>query len=204
MGTVCDVGLAAGLLLIWQVGPGPVRAIAPGAARSTSVADVFLSSAWLTSSPQAGPDPTATIYGPPPNVIGGHLQSLLESMWRDSPTFRRQCVRIAAATSLTVTLRTDFTRTRATVRATTTFTLKPGGLTADVILFGMGDEPELVAHEVEHVIERLDGARLQGDECGSPSESCRAVEAGRRVAREVSEARRARRPGRGVSGRLSF
>jgi hypothetical protein len=69
---------------------------------------------------------------------------------------------------------------------------------ADVVLPFGRDHVELIAHELEHVLEQVEGVTVKTSACradgptGEALESCRAVEMGRRVAREVSEARLAR------------
>ena len=136
--------------------------------------------------------------GPPANLEGGAFQSLVERMWQDSPTFRRQCLRLRAARTLTVVVRASLPRTD--VRATTSIQRRQGDLVrAEVVLFSLKEASELIAHEIEHVIEQLDGVVLKRDDCGRGvsrdgkiAESCRAVEAGRRVVREVEQARRGR------------
>ncbi len=136
--------------------------------------------------------------GPPANLEAGAFQSLVDRMWQDSPTFRRQCLRLRAARTLTVVVRADLPRTD--VRATTSIQRRQGDLVrAEVVLFSLKEASELIAHEIEHVIEQLDGVVLKRDECGRGvtrdgkiAESCRAVEAGRRVVREVEQARRGR------------
>jgi Tol biopolymer transport system component len=133
--------------------------------------------------------------GPPANLKAGAFHSLVASMWRVSPTFKRQCLRLAAEPTLNVTLSAD-AQERSSARAVTSMSFKSGALIrANVVLFSIADAPELIAHEIEHVIEQLDGIALTG-ECGRITghdgriETCRAVEAGRRVAREVEEAQR--------------
>jgi len=99
---------------------------------------------------------------PPPNlVISSMFRPLVESMLRDSPTFRRQCVRIAAEPGLTVHLSFSPPPRRSTHRAVTRFTRNAGGhLTAIVDIGALEDTQELIAHELEHVIEQLDGVDL--------------------------------------------
>ena len=119
-------------------------------------------------------------------------------MWQDSPTFRRQCHRLQAERTLTVVVRADLPRTD--VRAITSIQRQGGNLVrAEVVLFSLREASELIAHEIEHVIEQLDGVVLKRDECGQGvtrngkvGESCRAVEAGRRVVREIEQTRRGR------------
>jgi Tol biopolymer transport system component len=140
----------------------------------------------------------AAVSGPPPNLQGGAFQSLVAHMWEDSPTFRRQCLRLRAERALTVVVRADLPRKD--VRAITSIQRRRGDVVrAEVVLFSLREANELIAHEIEHVIEQLDGVVLKRDDCGSgvtrdgkPTESCRAVEAGRRVVREVEQARRGR------------
>jgi hypothetical protein len=116
-----------------------------------------------------------------------------------SPTFRQQCARLAGVPELRITVRVDLQRARSGSRAYTTMARRNGRLTsADVVLLVPVDTMELIAHEIEHVIEQLDGVEPYRDACAgsrNPSrgyESCRALEMGRRVAREVKETERTR------------
>ncbi len=140
----------------------------------------------------AGRPGAQTAAGPPANLDGGPFRGTIDHMWRDSPSFRQQCQRIAAEPHLTVTIRADTNRRNHDVRARTRLARKrPSGMTAEIILFNFEQKVELIAHELEHVIELLDGALGRDNGClgtkmaRSARESCRAVEMGRRVAREV-------------------
>ena len=119
----------------------------------------------------------------------------MDGMWRDSATFTQQCQRLGAQRGLMVTLSAEMPRPGASARATTTITRHGRKMFAEIRLQSPYDQVELIAHEIEHVIEQLDGVKLRTTACeGSRNppgvyESCRAVEAGRRVAREVEEAR---------------
>jgi hypothetical protein len=99
---------------------------------------------------------------PPSNLlVNAMYRPLVESMLRDSPTFRRQCVRIAAEPMLTVRLGIGETPSRAGVRATTRFArTAKGHLSAVVNIGSLEDTEELIAHEFEHIIEQLDGVDL--------------------------------------------
>lgn len=123
------------------------------------------------------------------------LRPGLENMWRLSPTFRRQCRRLALA-GLPVRLRAA-TRPSlsASHHAATSMTYTEASLTAariDVPLLSPR-LPELVAHEVEHIIEQLDGVMLHrldatGDVWSTRNgafETRRAIDVGRRVALEI-------------------
>ena len=161
---------------------------------------IALSSDSLVASAGGGQstegDPVGS--GPPASLEAGPFGSLVAEMWRESPTFRRQCLRLADQPTLTVTVSADARGLRSAARATTSMSHKRGVLTrADIVLLSLADAIELIAHEIEHVIEQLDGIVLTGD-CGritAPDgrfETCRAVEAGRRVKQEVDEDRRGR------------
>jgi hypothetical protein len=132
----------------------------------------------------------------PPNLKAGVLQPTVELMWRSSPTFRSQCARLAAEPTLQVSLWIEPFHPIAGERAHTEISRVRGRLThADIVFFDARDAVELIAHEMEHIIEQIDGVHLQEAVCGithtrvSAHESCRAIEIGRRVAREVEESR---------------
>ena len=169
-------------------------ALLPGAARDPV--------ALVASDRQAAlVDPgLRTPSGPPANLQAGGFEALVARMWQESATFRRQCLRLASPPTVTVTVRADPSRRGGRARAVTHMSRRAGLLiSADVTLFSVEDATELIAHEIEHVIEQLDAVVLQPDECdhntrriGWPRESCRALEAGRRVLREVQEAQHRR------------
>jgi hypothetical protein len=136
----------------------------------------------------------------PPNlVIAEFYESTVELMRRRSPTFRRQCSRIASASELTVVLSTDPPPVRQPALAWTQISRRPGGLHATIRIGVPARSVELIAHEVEHIIEQLDGidlaakARLASTgvrscACGQSAafETSRAILIGARVADEVS------------------
>ena len=96
-----------------------------------------------------------------PNVtIASVYQPLVDAMLARSPTFRRQCARIAAAPYLSVLIRTDPpVGTRA--RALTQIQRLSGGLVQAVVQIGHSAVVgELIAHEIEHILEQLDGVDL--------------------------------------------
>jgi|SRR5687767_12952058 len=98
----------------------------------------------------------------PPNLVVHEMhRPLVESMLRDSPTFRRQCIRIAGEPKLTVHLAIGSVQRRSDVRAITRMTRKPNGEVAAYVDIGpLHDTVELIAHEFEHIIEQLDGIDL--------------------------------------------
>jgi hypothetical protein len=99
---------------------------------------------------------------PPPNLVVSPLyRRLVESMLRDSPTFRRQCMRIAGEPELTVRLGITSPPQISSLRAMTRLKRNAKGhLTANVDLAFSRDTEELIAHEFEHIIEQLDGVDL--------------------------------------------
>lgn len=124
----------------------------------------------------------------------------LESMLQHSATFRRQCARIAQAPRVWIAITTlqlhssETTRARGRLQVT-----RDGVLFATLAIRPLDDQTELIAHELEHVIEQLDGVRLQAraslratgvhvTEDGA-FETVRAVRVGRAVAREVQKSR---------------
>ena len=130
------------------------------------------------------------------------LQPVLERLWEGSPTFRRQCARIAAARQLKVTVLPEDRPRLPSVAARSKLDFQGGDLvSASVYVDVSPDAAPLLAHEFEHILEQLDGVNLgeQADneavwKSGENSfETRRAVEAGHRVSRELMD-----RPGRTV------
>lgn len=138
----------------------------------------------------------------PPNLtFPSSYRSVFDLMRQRSPTFRRQCARIAGASRLTVELRTDPPPAGSRARALTRIVRDPLGVTHAVMqIGGVENLTELIAHELEHVIEQLDGIDLRSKarfgssgvrHCGCAEsdafETARAIAMGLRVAREVGE-----------------
>lgn len=136
----------------------------------------------------------------PPNlVVSKSERSLLEKIWRRSATFRRQCERLAEAQWLKVNL-SFYPKALAPCgcRAlTTVYGSKP---VADVRIFQPSSVIELIGHELEHVLEQIEGVNLrvlvaaqdgraQRTEHGH-FETERAVLTGRQVRTEYNRARR--------------
>jgi hypothetical protein len=125
---------------------------------------------------------------------------VIAQMLERSPTFRRQCARIARATNLAITLRSE-PRSEHRANAWTTMGPNHDGRRQVAIAVVAGPRTiELIAHEFEHVIELLDGVDLRQKatlrasgvracDCGDLEmfETDRAIAVGQQVAREVSE-----------------
>ena len=94
-------------------------------------------------------------------VVSAMYRPFLETMLRASPTFRRQCMRVAAEPLLTVHLNivppTHIIGARAVTRLSRG---ADGHLLAAIQLASSRDTEELIAHEFEHIIEQLDGIDL--------------------------------------------
>jgi hypothetical protein len=135
----------------------------------------------------------------PPNIeVSVIYRPVLVKMLGRSPTFRRQMLRIAAATHLTIHLRSGLPSWTQGLRARTDFVRTADGqLLANVDIVWSNSPVEIIAHELEHVIEQLDGVDLAvkvrqsnsgvylaGDN-GNLFETTRATRIGLQVAREV-------------------
>jgi hypothetical protein len=97
----------------------------------------------------------------PPNIdVSSKHVSMLESMLQRSPTFRRQCMRIAAERSLTVRIEIARTPSGYDSRATTQITRNADNQLHALVQIKFKDVQELIAHEFEHIIEQLDGVDL--------------------------------------------
>jgi hypothetical protein len=133
----------------------------------------------------------------------------VDSAWDDSATFRHQCRTLGAArATVVVTAASPWELDRAAARIAVS---AEGTVFARVrVRLGRdGNIVELIAHEIEHVLERVEGINLlmewrRGRSnvrllSGGAFETGRAIDVGRRVAREVHETARRRRAAK-VSG----
>jgi len=131
-------------------------------------------------------------------VVSETYRQILDVMLRSSPTFRRQCLRIAGEPLLTVYVGIAPPSWPSGVRATTRMTRQPNGrLAAHITIAPPNDIVELIAHEFEHVIEQVDGVDLAAlaalprtgvrrqAQMADAFETVRATHIGRRVTGEV-------------------
>ena len=127
-------------------------------------------------------------------IVPNVLRPLVQRMWRKSPTFRRQCARLTEHTEVTVHIELS-TLTRK-VKAQSRVRPYAGGHYAAVQIDARTPQlhVEHIAHELEHVLEQVDGtdlprlARRRVDGViGSDSgyETARAQSVGLTVAREM-------------------
>ena len=158
----------------------------------------FITCSTFVAAETAQPAPTlasAAVVVRPSNLAAASVfRPLLDGMWQSSPTFNGQCRRLAAAPRLKVVLRLEAPQHRPSFAARTVLERRDGVLVAAHVFLSLTpDAVELIAHEVEHVLEQLDGVDLEA-QAGSGNvwkrddgafETRRATEVGRRVAREV-------------------
>ena len=132
----------------------------------------------------------------PENVEGpGTVLGLMREMWNRSPTFRRQCARLARATNGHISIEVR-NQGSFVFRAATSIESRAGGRwNATIAVYLFTDLVELIAHEFEHIIEQLDGIDLvrleqqgiDGVNVGRQHfETVRAAATGRRVAQEYA------------------
>jgi hypothetical protein len=130
-------------------------------------------------------------------VVDARLQGMIDDLLRRSVTFRRQWYRLGRSPRLEMRMRLVHHSPVAGSHAATDITVQPNGsIVADVAIPGGARVVEVVGHEVEHVLERLDGARVSalhaaGDQsvrrASGSYETARAVLVGRLVAREFHD-----------------
>jgi len=128
------------------------------------------------------------------------LRLLLEKMWMRSTTFRRQCERIGQTPGLVVSLRV--TPRPGTIRPYRALTqvgkAEDGATIARVRIFNPSSMVELIGHELEHILEHLEGLDLRSPAVQKQLaayrtadgfyETQRAIEAGRQVYSEYRDA----------------
>ena len=104
--------------------------------------------------------------------VAGVFRPFLDKMWQASPTFRGQWRRLAAGTGVRVSvLVEDLPRPASSSKARTVLTHQDGSLvSAHVYLKPSLDAAELIAHEMEHILEQLD-CRETVEKLGRPRRS---------------------------------
>jgi hypothetical protein len=140
-------------------------------------------------------------------VVTPLLQPVIETMWRTSPTFKAQCARLRQAPSLIVTVSIG-SRPRVGAARGRVYVDRSAGLAAraDILIAqdfrSLAELVEVLAHELEHVIEQLDGVELRADSshgmyqlANGSFETARAVHIGQQVSGEVDAANRVDRKG---------
>jgi hypothetical protein len=134
--------------------------------------------------------------GPPTGLhIADALRPVLHHMWQTSPAFRRQCARLAEA-SVELTVHIGLPTGAVGVQAMTRIEVRDGVVRQVTVYLGrtLDRAYELLPHEIEHVLEQVDGVNLRvlasngvlGVHATRDAyETSRAVAIGRLVEREV-------------------
>lgn len=158
-------------------------AVAGVALLATSVSGVARVSVFAQSDTLQGPDtefahhssvPVLQVYSSEQSIASDNLTApanltfpdflrpTIETMLQRSPTFRRQCLRIAQTPGLVVRLSTPHNPGAGGPRAWSEIgTTADGRLIANIRIQPLYRTAELIAHELEHVIEQLDGIDLR-------------------------------------------
>jgi hypothetical protein len=136
--------------------------------------------------------PHTCISSLPPNFDAGLLKSEVITLLGRSSTFRHQCARIALAPH--VRIRIDLgTPDERTARAETRLQrYEAGAIRAEIVIRFSENYPEMLGHELEHVIELMDGLKFRAEHAagrawlseGGSFETERARAAGARVQQE--------------------
>ena len=142
-------------------------------------------------------DQSASLEMPANIVVEGALADIVRDMLERSPAFRQQWRSLGRMPRVRVRIRlNDLPSADPTVRAQCALSrYQYGGIAAMIDVRSLLNAPELVAHELEHVVEFAEGinyralaiqnrgaAWLSG---GGHFETRRAIEAGERVADEM-------------------
>lgn len=157
--------------------------------------------------PQTAPPPIDVLPAcdVPPELPGVHpmFRDTVREMWLRARTFRRQVARLSAEPALRVAINPWAGPRPPTVGARTRFSRRAFVLVQADVEVGVRDlntVVEVIAHEVEHILEQLDGVMLsrsigrQGVSALDPYrrtvdlETARAQSVGKTVAREFREA----------------
>jgi hypothetical protein len=131
--------------------------------------------------------------------VQSNLRETVSRMWAASPTFRRQCLRVQGAGAIQVQLRLDPELAyHPEHRATCELRLYTSGSIIARVRVAPDRITELIAHEMEHVCERLDGIKVEeetrthragyyriNDEQHWSYETDRAIRVGRQVMAEM-------------------
>ena len=119
--------------------------------------DLASSAVSVYAEPYAAAD---GVVAPPNLSVPSPYRTTVERMIERSPMFRRQCLRLAAAPHLTVIVKMLHPLTAGPLARTEIKREDGSRLVATVAINPLGDFMELLAHELEHVIEQLDGIDL--------------------------------------------
>lgn len=177
--------------------PIPSRAVRPAARRAIAVmvTALFVLGGTEGQSSQAGEKPAQVRIWPCRLVLSPTLLGVIEEGWKRSPTLRQQCEDLGAARAVIVLA---WGKADSQSRATTQIQRDSGGVVAArVTIPPVYNALELVAHELEHVLETVRGMDHEAESRRERSgvwrafggfETVGAIESGRRVWREANSA----------------
>jgi hypothetical protein len=151
---------------------------------------------------------------PPTFSVRDDLRQEVDAMLAQSETLRRQCERLAGCPVYVRISRDSCMRDKPFRAHTTILRTVEGPIIATIVIGPIGHAAEWIGHELEHVIEQVEGVRLKDMAVDSRRawrssedmfETERAIAVGRRVSSEVrASVRAARRDVRqGEHARLS-
>jgi hypothetical protein len=210
LGTVLAPSFRMARLWFWErlfvhVKPVVKRREGASGRRALRVAALAASllSPWVSPGTAAAGTPAL-----PTNLrVPADLRRQLEALLDASPTFRRQCDLIRRTPRVRITVGYDRRRS-ALIDAETVFERHEyGSVVVTTTIYLPGDIIELVAHELEHVCEQIEGVKLEElaqqnpDEVhqfGGRYETRRAMMAGRRAVQEFRA--RTMTPSLGLAG----
>jgi len=133
-------------------------------------------------------------------VVTSTLRPVIELMWHTSPTFKAQCARLRQTPGLFVSIFLG-NQSQVGARGRVVFVRAQGDLVRAEVLIchdfrSTTELVEVLAHELEHVIEQLDGVQLTSDSthgvhrtASGAFETARARHIGQKVSGEVDAAR---------------
>ena len=150
---------------------------------------------WLGTGTSAG-----DVAALPPNlIVSAELDGVVAKMLRRSPTFRDQRDRLRASPRVRVQLRLDWDPARRSDRTRAQCDMvrhEFGALVATIRIWSRPDAVELIAHELEHVLEWAEGTDFQTlsvrrprdvwTVAGGQFETARAISTGTKVKFEVA------------------
>ena len=100
------------------------------------------------------------VEAPPNLAVPSGYRTAIDQMLARSPMFRRQCLRLAGAPQLAVVVKMMHPFGSGPRARTQISQVDGSRLIAMVEINPLGDFTELLAHELEHIIEQLDGIDL--------------------------------------------
>jgi hypothetical protein len=168
-------------------------------AASLAVSMVVLGSSLTIGLAREGQSPARPPTRPCRLVVKGTLERVVDDGLERSPTLRQQCDELAAARAVVAMA---WGRTDSQSRAISRMAVRDGVVVAVVSIPPVAEAIELVAHELQHVVEWTRGLDFDAESKRPGSgvwrafggwETQTAIDVGRQVAREVRDSRRARR-----------